>query len=103
MEQKMKPESMNFFPNRNKTIVLLTAAFAAGYLWKTWSARHRAFEIPGSRSTIPDQEGHYDMDGVSFDDKCGVVVGSDGRTPAKVGKAHKRFSKLKDKLPRSAS
>lgn len=76
----------------------LALAFAAGYAWRAWGAR-KPFEVPGSRSTVPDETGHYDMDGVSFDDKAGVVVGSDGFAPRV--KAAERGGK-KGKLPRSA-
>ncbi len=69
---------------KNQAFAAVGLAFAAGYLWKWHFARSRRFEIPGSRTTIPDELGHYDMDGVSFDDNCGVVVGSDARTPAQV-------------------
>ncbi len=69
---------------RKETLAIVGLAFIAGYFWRSYVARSRLFEVPGSRSTIPDEMGHYDMDGVSFDDDCGVVVSSDARTPAQV-------------------
>lgn len=87
------------FPlKKSHALAFLGLAFTAGYAWRAYSAR-RAFVVPGSRSTIPDEEGHYDMDGVSFDDHCGVVVGSDGRTP-RVKAAEK--PRKPAKMPRSA-
>jgi hypothetical protein len=75
---------------KKQAIAILGLSFAAGYLWRWYHAKSRAYVIPGSRSTIPDEMGHYDMDGVSFDDNHGVVVSSDDRTPhpgnAKVAK-----------------
>lgn len=74
-------------------------AFAAGYAWRAWSSR-RPFVVPGSLSTVPDETGHYDMDGVSFDDKQGVIVGSDGFAPRV--KAAEKGGK-KGKTPRSTA
>lgn len=71
----------------------LVLAFAAGYVWRAWSAR-RPYVVPGSLSTVPDEAGHYDMDGVSFDDKSGVVVGSDGFAP-RVKAAEKGAKRVK--------
>lgn len=34
---------------------------------------------------ISDFEGHYDIDGVSFERGLGVIVASDGRTDFKIG------------------
>lgn len=84
---------------KNQVLGLAGLAFAAVYMWRSYAKRARKFVVPGSQSTIPDQAGHYDMDGVSFDERFGVVVGSDGRTP-KV-KAAEKTPKL-GKVPRSA-
>jgi len=93
----MSPAIQYLAIRKKKTLVLIGASFAAGYLWKWYRAKSQRFEIPGSRSTVPDDVGHYDMDGVSFDDDCGVVVGSDARTPALVKKTNR------EKLPPIAS
>lgn len=95
----MKPNMDNFPLSKSQVFALAGLACAAAYLWSSYAKRGRKFVVPGSRSTIPDETGHYDMDGVSFDDRCGVVVGSDGRTP-KV-KAAEKAPKL-GKMPRSA-
>jgi|GEM_PF-7067770 len=80
----MNQSIQNLSVQKRQAIALIGLTLAAGYLWRWANKKSRAFVIPGSLSTIPDEVGHYDMDGVSFDDHCGVVVGSDGRTPPKV-------------------
>lgn len=100
-------QAIHFVSGRKKqTLALLGLTLAAGALWRWAYVKSRTFEIPGSRSTVPDEVGHYDMDGVSFDDNCGVVVGSDARTPAKVKvpgakKAARKMSR--DEKPRLTS
>jgi hypothetical protein len=88
---------------KKQAIALLGLSFAAGYLWRRYITKSRSFEIPGSRSTIPDDFGHYDMDGVSFDDKCGVVVSSDGRTPVKVKGMKMKRKRAGGELPQGTN
>jgi hypothetical protein len=50
-------------PNKNKE-----------QLEKEKAVRHK-------KPTVPDKDGHYDIDGVSYADDAGVVVASDGNKP----------------------
>ena len=100
-------QAMQYVSARKKqAAALLGLSVAAGLLWRWVRVRSRAFVIPGSRSTVPDETGHYDMDGVSFDDNCGVVVGSDGRTPTTTkAQTSKKEAKraARDEKPQAAS
>lgn len=77
---------MNALPGTATRNYLLAFAFIAGgyYLLRRFrpellrrqSSRNVTTGVPQDLKTIPDQVGHYDIDGASFDHE-GVVIGGD--------------------------
>ncbi len=73
MKTMMKEEKFMLFAGG---VFLAAAAFCAFR-----SPRQLPLQAHKGSKTVEDEKGHYDMDGVSYDDSFGVVVSSDGRTP----------------------